>query len=96
MTRTIIVRYIENVEAGKRQDLQKNGNERKTAFKKPCGHAAPVDSSPQYVRGDLPTSAWSRQYVWRHHMPTGPATTFASLKNWKKTARLLNEKEDFE
>jgi hypothetical protein len=64
-----------------------------TERKMPCGHAAPVDSSATHP-ADLPTSAWTTLRV--DHMPTGPATTFASLKYWEKTARRLNRKEDFE
>ena len=93
MTRTMIVRYIENVEAGKRQDLQKNGNERKTAFKKPCGHAAPVDSSATHP-ADLTTSSWTTLRV--DHMPTRPATTFASLKTQRTTAGNLPKEGCFE
>lgn len=64
-----------------------------TELKKPCGHAAPGDSSAPHP-ADLPPCVWTTLRV--AHMPTGPATTFTSLKNWKKTARRLNPKEDFE
>jgi hypothetical protein len=90
MTRQTIARQIENTEVGKMHALRKNDQERKTAFRKPCGHAAPVDSSAPHP-ADLTTSACTTLRV--EHMPTGPATIFASLKNRETTARNLNRKE---
>jgi hypothetical protein len=94
----MIARQIENGEVGKTPARQKNDHERKTAFKQPCGHAAPVDSrAPHPAR--LPTSAWisSRRFAGEEiHMPTGPATTFASLKNRETTTRNLNGKKDLQ
>jgi hypothetical protein len=70
-----------------------------TERNKPCGHAAHVDFDGR--RGDH--KLHNRLDFFRGaslaaeiHMPTGPATTFASLENREKTARRLHRKEDFE
>jgi hypothetical protein len=93
MTRITIVRQIENAAAGKMRTSQKNQKGRKTALRKPCGHAAPVDSSATHP-ADLPTSAWTTLRV--DHMPTRPTTTFASLKRQGTTAGHLLKKGSFE
>jgi hypothetical protein len=95
MTHITIARQIENAEAEKTRAPRKSQKGKTMAFKKPCGHAAPVDSFAIHL-ANLTTSAWSRQYVWRHHMPTGPTTTVASLKGQGTTARHLPKKGSFE
>ena len=62
-----------------------------TRQKKPCGHAAHVDSFAQHPANLTPIACTTLRV---EHMPTGPATTFASLIIREKTARHLHRKEE--
>ena len=116
MTRAIIVRHIyatatlvdssevwrKNVQVGKRRVRRTNGQERKTAFMKRCGHAAHVDfdgqASPAHKlhnRLDFFRGGRHGDLAAELHMPTGPTAIFASLRNGKTTTRNLCRKEDF-
>lgn len=70
MNAPLITRQIENAEAVKTTSVQNYDQERKTAFRKPCGHAAPVVSFATRP-ANLTTSAWATLRVV--HMPTRPA-----------------------
>ena len=98
MTRAMIVSKINNAHIAKNRMLQKNGQERKTAFMKRCGHAAHVDfdglAKPAHKLHNRLDFFRGASLAAELHMPTASAAIFASLETGKITTRNLCRKEE--